>query len=256
MQVLHSNIYGKGKPFIILHGFLGMSDNWKSLGIKFGDLGFEIHLVDQRNHGKSFHDDHFNYEYLVEDLNYYCHEHNLNDIILLGHSMGGKTAMLFTTTYPDLVSKLIVIDIAPRFYPRHHQDIIQGLLALDFSKIKSRIEAEDVLKKYVKHDPTRQFLLKNVYWKQKGELGLRINLPALVENIDEIGEALPSYLKFEGDTLFLKGDRSEYITDDDEKAIKLQFPNVQIQTIKNAGHWVHAENPEDFFKTVEKFIKE
>lgn len=256
MQVLHSNIFGKGKPFVILHGFLGMGDNWKSLGIQFGDLGYEMHLVDQRNHGKSFHSDQFNYEYLVEDLNYYCSEHDLSDIILLGHSMGGKTAMLFAATYPDLVSKLIVADIAPRFYPRHHQDILQGLTALNSSKLKSRNEAEDVLKKYVKHDPTRQFLLKNLYWKQKGILGLRINLDALIENIDEVGEAFPSYLKFEGDTLFLKGDRSEYISDQDEKSIKLQFPKVEIKTVKNAGHWLHAENPEEFFNLVVQFIQD
>ncbi len=256
MRVLHSNIYGQGKPFIILHGFLGMSDNWKSLGMQFGDLGFEMHLVDQRNHGKSFHDDHFNYEYLVEDLKYYCSVHDLKDVIFLGHSMGGKTAMLLAATYPELVSKLIIADIAPRFYPRHHQDILNGLSALDFSKIKSRNEAEDILKKYVRHFPTRQFLLKNVYWKEKGKLDLRINLEALMENIDEVGEALPNYMKFDGDTLFLKGDRSEYITDQDEKSIKLQFPNVKIRTIKNAGHWLHAENPEDFFNTVVQFIQE
>ncbi len=115
-------------------------------------------------------------KYLVEDLNYYCSEHDLNDIILLGHSMGGKTAMLFAATYPEIVSKLIIADIAPRFYPRHHQTYSKGLLALDFSKIKSRNEAEDILKKYIHHFPTRQFLLKNLYWKEKGQLGLRINL--------------------------------------------------------------------------------
>lgn len=256
MRVLHSNIYGQGIPFIILHGFLGMSDNWKSLGMQFGDLGFEMHLVDQRNHGKSFHDDKFNYEYLVEDLKYYCSVHDLKDIILLGHSMGGKTAMLLAATYPEIVSKLIIADIAPRFYPRHHQDILNGLLALDFSKIKSRNAAEDLLKKYVRHFPTRQFLLKNLYWKEKGKLSLRINLEVLMENIDEIGEALPNYMKFDGDTLFLKGERSEYITDQDEKSIKLQFPNVEIGTIKNAGHWLHVENPEDFFNAVVQFIQE
>ena len=256
MRVLHSNIYGQGIPFIILHGFLGMSDNWKSLGMQFGDLGFEMHLVDQRNHGKSFHDDKFNYEYLVEDLKYYCSVHDLKDIILLGHSMGGKTAMLLAATYPEIVSKLIIADIAPRFYPRHHQDILNGLSALDFSKIKSRNAAEDLLKKYVRHFPTRQFLLKNLYWKEKGKLSLRINLEVLMENIDEIGEALPNYMKFDGDTLFLKGERSEYITDQDEKSIELQFPNVEIGTIKNAGHWLHVENPEDFFNAVVQFIQE
>ncbi|MBT8394901.1 MAG: alpha/beta fold hydrolase, partial [Bacteroidia bacterium] len=236
MQILHSIIHGQGQPFIILHGFLGMSDNWKSLGTRFSDEGFEMHLIDQRNHGKSFHSDEFSYEILVEDLKSYCDEHDLNDIILLGHSMGGKTAMLFAATYPGYMSKLIIADIAPRFYPRHHQDILNGLSALDFSITKSRMQAEEVLSNYVTHVPTRKFLLKNVYWKEKGQLALRINLEALIENIDEIGEGLPNFLKFEGDALFLKGDRSEYINDDDERSIKAQFENAIIFTIKEAGH--------------------
>lgn len=254
MPILHSNIHGQGQEFVILHGFLGMSDNWKSLGTRFSDEGFEIHLIDQRNHGKSFHDDEFSYEILVEDLKNYCDEHELSDIILLGHSMGGKTAMLFSVMYPQYVSKLIIADIAPRFYPRHHQDILNGLSALDFNVVKSRVQAEKILSKYVTHVPTRQFLLKNVYWKEKGQLALRINLEALIENIDEIGEGLPNYLKFEGDALFLKGDRSEYITDDDEKAIKAQFENAMIITIEDAGHWLHAENPEGFFEAVMNFV--
>lgn len=254
MQILHSNILGQGPPFLILHGFLGMSDNWKSLGKKFSDEGFEMHLIDQRNHGKSFHDEEFNYEIMVEDIKHYCDFHELKDIILLGHSMGGKTAMFFAIKYPKMVSKLIVADIAPRFYPRHHQDILSGLSALNFNEIKSRIQAEEVLEKYVSHVPTRNFLLKNIYWKRKDQLGLRINLDALIENIDEIGEALPSQCTFDGDTLFLKGKESGYISEDDKKTIKSQFENSIIVTITNAGHWLHAENPEAFFEAVVNFI--
>ena len=254
MQILHSNIHGQGQPFVILHGFLGMSDNWKTLATRFSDEGYEMHLVDQRNHGKSFHDDEFSYEILVEDLKNYCDAHELKDIILLGHSMGGKTAMLFAVTYPEYVSKLIVADIAPRFYPRHHQHILGGLSAIDFDVVKSRSQAENVLADFVTHVPTRNFLLKNIYWVKKGQLGLRINLKALIENIDEVGEALPNHLTFDGDTLFLKGDRSEYITNDDEKAIKAQFENAMIVTLQNAGHWLHAENPEGFFEAVMNFV--
>jgi pimeloyl-ACP methyl ester carboxylesterase len=254
MQILHSNIHGQGPPFVILHGFLGMGDNWKSLGRDFSDKDYEVHLVDQRNHGKSFHDGEFSYEILVEDLKRYCDFHELNNIILLGHSMGGKTAMLFAVTYPEKVSKLIVADIAPRFYPRHHHDILNGLSALNFDELKSRAQAEEVLGSYVTHVPTRNFLLKNIYWKEKGKLDLRINLEALIDNIDEIGEALPTHVTFEGDTLFLKGDRSEYINEDDEKSIKAQFENAMIITIKNAGHWLHAENPEGFFEAVINFV--
>ena len=234
---------------------MGMSDNWKTHGRLFSQLGFEVHLLDQRNHGRSFRSNEFDYELLAEDLFDYCLHKDLEDIILLGHSMGGKTAMLFAAKYPQMVSKLIIADIAPRFYPRHHHAILEGLTALNFEEIVTRKEAEEVLSKYVLHVPTRQFLLKNVYWIEPGKLALRINLEALIENIDEIGEGLAPHLKFEGDTLFLKGDKSEYISSQDETAINRQFPNCKIVTIENAGHWLHAENPNQFFAKVKRFIK-
>ncbi len=254
-MLLHSNILGQGQPFIILHGFLGMSDNWKTLGKRFAEQGYEIHLVDQRNHGRSFNSDIFNYEVLVEDLKRYSEEHNLKNIILLGHSMGGKTAMLFAAKYPELISKLIVADISPRYYPKHHESILDGLSALDFKVLKSRKEAEDVLAHYVSEFSRRQFLLKNLYWKDKGQLDLRINLNALKENIEEMGKALPSNSIFKGDTLFLKGDRSNYITLNDEALIKVHFPKAEVKAITNAGHWLHAENPKDFFEEVIRFVK-
>src|SRR5690606_6815728 len=148
-----------------------------------------------------------------------------------------------------------VADISPRFYPVHHDGILNGLSALNFDVIKSRGEADDMLSKYVSDFGTRQFLLKNLYWIEKGKLALRMNLDALKEEISEIGEALPSQARFEKETLFLKGDRSEYIGDEDESIIKNHFPNVQIITISNAGHWLHAENPDDFFEAVINFIQ-
>lgn len=254
-MLLHSNIIGEGHPFVILHGFLGMGDNWKTHGKNFAELGYEVHLVDQRNHGHSFHDASFSYEVLAEDLKNYCEAKNLKDIILLGHSMGGKTAMLFATEYPELVSKLLVADISPRFYPVHHDTILNGLSALDFDVIKSRGEADKVLSDYVSDFGTRQFLLKNLYWVEKGKLGLRINLEVLQNEVAEVGEALPSYARFEKNTLFLRGDRSEYIGHEDERIIKNHFSNVNIITIPNAGHWLHAENPKDFFEAVIEFVK-
>ncbi len=251
---LHSQIIGKGKPFIILHGFLGMSDNWKTLGKKFSEAGFELHLVDQRNHGRSFHHDVFNYEVLAEDLKSYCNDHNLKDIILLGHSMGGKTAMLFATEYPELVSRLLVADISPRFYPIHHDAILEGLSSLDFSKLVSRVAADKQLETYIQDTGTRMFLLKNLYWVVKGRLGLRINLDVLKENVSEVGEALPIYSKFEKPTLFLKGDKSEYVIAQDEKLIKQHFPLAEIKTISDAGHWLHAENPTEFYEAVINFV--
>lgn len=253
-MLLHSNILGEGTPFLILHGFLGMSDNWKTLGNKFSEEHFQVHLIDQRNHGRSFRDDEFNYEVLVEDLKQYCDHYQLKDIVLLGHSMGGKTAMLFATKYPELVSKLIIADIAPRFYPIHHDQILEGLSSLNFDVLKSRTEADNILSQYVSDFGTRQFLLKNLYWQEKGKLGFRFNLKVLKDNVEEVGEALPVSNSYSGDTLFLRGDKSEYIALSDESLIKMQFPNSNIQTIENAGHWLHAENPTDFFNSVLRFL--
>lgn len=254
MEVLHSQIIGEGTPFVILHGFLGMSDNWKTLGTKFAEEGFQVHLVDQRNHGRSFHSDAFSYELMVEDLKKYCEYHSLEEIVLLGHSMGGKVAMLFAVTYPEMVSKLIVADIGPRAYPSHHQDILKALSLLDFSEIKKRSEADELLAAFIKDVGTRQFLLKNLYWKQKGELALRINLPVLKEEIDAIGEALPEGAVFEKDTLFLKGSKSEYIINTDEILIKEHFPNAKIVNVSKAGHWLHSENPQEFYQFVTNFL--
>ncbi len=254
-MILHSNILGSGQPFVFLHGFLGMSDNWKTLGNQFSEDHYQVHLLDQRNHGRSFHSDDFNYDVMVEDLIAYCEAHQLKNIILLGHSMGGKTAMLFAMEHPELVSKLIVADISPRYYPVHHETILKGLSALDFDILKSRGEADDVLKQYVSDFGTRQFLLKNLYWETKEKLGLRLNLEVLKANINEVGEALPMHFKFLKDTLFLRGDKSEYIAVEDEILIKTHFPEAKIVTISNAGHWLHAENPVDFYNEVSNFLK-
>ncbi|WP_299113621.1 alpha/beta fold hydrolase [uncultured Winogradskyella sp.] len=254
-MILHGNTFGSGKPFIILHGFLGMGDNWKTLSRQFSELDYEMHLVDQRNHGRSFHSEEFDYELMVEDLKAYCDAHHLKDIILLGHSMGGKTAMSFATKYPEYVNRLIVADISPRYYPIHHDAILEGLTSLDFSIIKTRGEADKALANYVTEIGTRMFLLKNLYWVEKGKLGLRINLPVLKENVSEVGEALPIHATFSKPTIFLRGDKSEYIGELDEVLIHRHFTDAKIETISNAGHWLHAENPKAFYDAVVQFIK-
>lgn len=261
MELLHAQVIGEGKPFIILHGFLGMSDNWGTLGRRFGEEGYEMHLVDQRNHGRSFHSDEFNYESMVEDLKYYLDTNGLDKIILLGHSMGGKTAMQFAVKYPDRVEKLIVADIAPKEYPQHHQSILKGLSSLKFANpdleiegISSRGEADKALSEYVAIRPVRQFLLKNLYWKSKGRLALRMNLPALIENIEEIGEGLANEAVYEGETLFISGGRSDYILPEDELLLKKHFPSFKLKRIEGVGHWLHAEKPEEFYDIVMGFL--
>ena len=246
--MLYSKIEGSGKPLLILHGFLGMSDNWKTLGVQFASEGFEVHLLDFRNHGRSFHSEEFSYELMVQDIVQYCEEHHLEKINVIGHSMGGKTAMLLAARYPELVNKLIVADIGPKYYAPHHQDILAGLNAVDFSQKLSRNEVEEIVSRYIPDIGTRQFLLKSLYWQEPGQLAFRFNLSVFNSKITEIGMPLPADLVFEKPTLFIRGGNSNYILDEDIEAIKVQFPKASIETIPNAGHWLHAENPALFYQ--------
>ena len=140
--MLYSKIEGSGKPLIILHGFLGMSDNWKTLGFQYVTQGFQVHLLDLRNHGRSFHSNEFNYEVMVQDLLDYCRQNNLLKVYIIGHSMGGKVAMFFANAFPEIVEKLVVVDIGPKYYKPHHQEILAGLNAVDFSNQPTRQDVE------------------------------------------------------------------------------------------------------------------
>ena len=254
-MILNSNIVGEGRPVIILHGFLGMGDNWKSLAMNMAQEGFQVHLVDQRNHGRSFHHPEFNYQLLTQDLKEYLDDQGLDRIVLLGHSMGGKTAMNFATQHPESVSHLAVADIGPKEYPPHHQAILKALNYLAQSVPTSRKQADDLLSEYISEPGIRQFLLKNLYWKQPEQLGLRINLISLTENVDQIGAALSAAAIFEGPTLFLKGAKSAYILPEDQAGITRHFPQSKLIEIPRAGHWLHAENPKDFLAAFLAFIQ-
>jgi len=245
--MLYSKIEGSGKPLLILHGFLGMSDNWKTLGVQFSTQGFQVHMLDLRNHGRSFQSDKFTYELMMQDVLHYCKEKNLNQIYLIGHSMGGKVAMNLAINYPELVTKLIVADIAPKYYKPHHQSILEGLNAVDFSLKPDRSQIEEILKVNIKDFGTRQFLMKSLYWKEPGMLSFRFNLNSFNKNIEEIGKALDFDKTFNKPTLFIRGGSSDYILDQDFEAINHHFKNSDIKTIPNVGHWLHAENPKEFF---------
>lgn len=253
-NILHSIIAGEGKPLLILHGYFGSSDNWKTLGNQFAE-NYQVHLIDQRNHGRSFHSDEFNYDLLVDDLYAYIQHHQLGNIYLLGHSMGGKTAMLFAVKYPDLVDKLIIVDISPKEYAPHHNAILAGLNSVDFSIQNSRSLVDDKVAELIPELGVRQFLLKNVYWKEKGVLDFRFNLKSLTENNPEVGKPLPQNTIFTKETLFLKGEKSDYIIPSEHLLIDAHFPNNKIIEIKKAGHWLHAENPKDFYKEVISFLE-
>jgi pimeloyl-ACP methyl ester carboxylesterase len=252
---MFSRIEGEGKPLLIIHGFLGMSDNWKSFGSLYAAEGFQVHMLDLRNHGKSFHSDEFSYEIMVNDVLDYCQNHNLSNVSIIGHSMGGKVAMLFATTYPNLVEKLIVADIGPKYYAPHHQDILAGLNTVDFSEKPDRSQVEETLYPFIPDFGTRQFLMKNLYWIEPGQLAFRFNLPVFNEKIEQIGKALPAENHFEKPALFIRGGNSKYILDSDLPEIQNHFPNFKLETIPNAGHWLHAENPKLFFEKTIKFLK-
>lgn len=254
-MLLHSRIEGTGKPLLIVHGYLGMSDNWKTLAGQYAQAGFEVHAVDMRNHGKSFHSDVFTYDAMVQDLIDYCDANNLDKVDLIGHSMGGKAAMFLAVQYPERLDRLVVADIGPKYYAPHHQDIMQALNAVDFSVKPDRAAVEETIAEYVPDFGTRQFLMKNVYRETPDQLAFRFNLPVFNKEIENIGQALTEGSHFDGSTLFLRGDKSRYIKDEDFGLIKSHFPNAEIKDIKNSGHWLHAENPKDFFEETLAFLK-
>ena len=254
MEILHSRILGEGYPMIILHGFLGMSDNWRSIGSRYAENGYQVHLVDQRNHGKSFWSDSFNYDQLAEDLLLYVDHHNLGDLILLGHSMGGKTAMQFAVDHPERVEKLLVADIAPKYYPPHHHEIFNALTSVPIDSIESRVQADEILSIHLTDPGIRQFLLKSLYWVEKGKLSFRFNLEVLQNKMEVVGQGLRAESSFDKPTLFLRGGNSDYILEEDLELIHGHFPLARLATVERAGHWLHSENPGQFIQMSLEFM--
>ena len=253
---------GEGFPLIILHGLFGMSDNWASLAKKYAAEGFAVYLPDLRNHGQSPHDETFTLDAMAADLAGLMDDEKLDKAYLVGHSLGGKVAMRFACMHPERVSKLVVADIAPRYYPPHHEKVLAGIHAVDFSTVSSRSEAEKQMEKFLPDAGVRQFLLKNLYWKESPgdthtkRLAWRFNLPVLEKAIENAGEALPEKDAYGGPCLFIRGERSDYIQAGDANEIILHFPAATVVTVPDAGHWVHAENPDGFSDVLLKFLRQ
>jgi len=251
---LFSRISGSGHPLIILHGLYGSSDNWVTIA-KLLSGKFEVHLIDQRNHGKSPHSDEHNYSLMKNDLLIYLNDHDITQAILAGHSMGGKTVMYFAMDYPERLSSLIVIDILPVSYKEdvvkrfENQQIIGSMLTMDLNSISSREEAEQLLAADIPQKKISGFLLKNLQRNRDGSFSWKINIRALHKHLEEILEG-PDLARFEhgrGITgfpvLFIRGAESDYIPPDSFALIKKIFPFAEIVTIPGAGHWLHAEQP-------------
>lgn len=243
---------GSGPPLIILHGLFGSLDNWFSIAKELVEH-YTLYLVDQRNHGDSPHAEEWNYAVMVEDLLELFDAEELDKVLLMGHSLGGKTVMNFAVKYPERVEKLIVADIAPRYYPVHHQSILEGLNSLNLKEIKSRKEADDNLAKYIPELGVRQFLLKSLNRDSDG-FSWKINLPVITKKIENVGEALAEGSTFDGPTLFLAGANSNYIQQKDLPDLKTHFPNHELEFIANAGHWLHAEQPHAVVEEMRRFL--
>lgn len=254
---LHYRKAGEGRPLIILHGLFGSSDNWQTLGKQFSEQGFEVYLTDLRNHGRSPHSDEWNYKAMSEDILELLDDNSIGKASIIGHSMGGKAAMQLAADHPSRIEKLVVADISPRKYAHTQRDVVEALQAVDLDSVTSRKEAEEILSEGITDFGTKQFLLKNLYWKEgeKERLAWRFNLDVIARDIDVVSEALEVSGKINVPTLFLRGSKSHYIPDEDIPLIKELFSGSEITTIANAGHWLHAEQPQAFFDAVMEFLK-
>lgn len=254
MIQLNFKSFGEGRPIIFLHGLFGMLDNWQTFGKKMAENGYEVFLIDQRDHGKSPTTEAFNYKLLANDLKDFVVDQGLNSAIIVGHSMGGKTAMQFAVDWPYLVDKLIIVDIAPKEYPNGHQAIFDALLDYDLATIQSRSEVYEYLKSKLEDESTIQFLLKNMNRLPEGGYQLKMNLELLYKEYSNIISNVTIKDTIKVPTLFVKGALSNYIIKDDEMVIKSLFANVIIKEIPNASHWVHADQPQELSNVFTEFL--
>lgn len=246
--------FGAGSPVIILHGLLGSLDNWQTMAKKLAEH-FEVFIIDQRNHGRSPHSDAFSYDLLAEDLGEFMRQQNIPCGNIMGHSMGGKAAMKFALTCPEKVLKLIVVDIAPAEYPAAGYEIFEALFSAKANEATSREQVAEVLRSKLNDEITVQFLMKSVMRDESGKNFVwRFNIDSLSENFLKISEAITSTHPFTGKTLFIKGEKSNYINAANYNSIAELFPNNQLTEMKGAGHWVHADKPEEFFEVALEFL--
>jgi esterase len=257
---------GSGKPIVILHGLYGSSDNWYTIGRALADQ-YEVFIPDQRNHGNSPHHPDHDYPAMSDDLNDFFIHHSLDRAVILGHSMGGKTALAFGFKYPEKVEKMIVVDISPFGYNEtsapeviSHEKIMRSLMALQPETLKSRQDADNRLQKHISSEPVRQFLLKNLKRNSEGIFYWSMNLPVLQQHLTDIYASIMRSEQIRPEDipvfplLFIKGKNSGYLGKEEFDDIRHLFPHAELAEIAGAGHWVHAEQPDEFLKTIRNFI--
>lgn len=246
--------YGEtGPAIIILHGLFGMLDNWQTIAKKLDDQ-YRVFLVDQRNHGRSPHTADFTYPILAEDIRDFITYHEIDNPILIGHSMGGKTVMESLKLFPGSIHKAIVVDIAPKQYKGGHEVLFEALLGIDLTDADSRKEVQVQLAEKVKDQGVLLFLMKNLTRKPEGGYQWKANFASLQENYQHILSTIEFETPVDVETLFIRGEDSGYIQIEDKEVIRANFNKVSIQTVENAGHWVHAQNPTKLLELIHAFL--
>ena len=258
---LYCRILGSGPPLIILHGLYGSSDNWMSIAKMVGDH-YKVYLPDLRNHGQSPHSDTMDYKVMSEDILELADRHNLGKFFMAGHSMGGKAAMTFAVTWPERISGMLIADISPfaniperKVEYLQHKTILRSMFDLNLSEIGTRAKADSTLKERITSEKTRGFILKNLQRSSGNRFAWKLNVPALLNNLDRIMEGVSLQDIPEGQisgfpVIFLKGMESDYIDKNEYQQIRKIFPAAEIVEISEAGHWLHADKPEEVAKNL------
>lgn len=252
-MLLHSHSQGQGRPLLILHGLFGSHKNWQQQARALA-THFTVHTLDLRNHGDSFHSATMDYPSMAVDVLHWMDHHQLSQVTLLGHSMGGKVAMQIALNQGQRVQQLIVVDIAPKTYPAHHTRILQAMQALDLAQLPNRQAADQALQADIPDQVVRQFILTNL--KRHGEQGFRwqLNLAGIIANYSQLLLAPSQQTPYGGDSLFIKGEQSDYIDKQDLPLIRQLFPAAQLHSMADTGHWPHAEHPQAFQRLVLDFL--
>lgn len=254
MLTLNYKVFGEGDPVIILHGLFGMLDNWQSFAKKMAD-DYKVFILDQRNHGKSPHTTSHSYGEMADDIVGFIKEHKLTKVKLIGHSMGGKTIIDMAVRYPQFIDRMAVIDMGVKTYTGGHEEIIEALLSVDFNKLKSRKEIDQSISDMIPDTGVRMFLLKNVDRNKEDGYSWKMNLETLVKDYPKLQQGYEDISVSKVETLFVKGGKSRYILEEDYALIKSKFTNSDIRTIEDAGHWVHAEKPNELFEMIKGYFK-
>ncbi len=256
-MLLNFREYGerRGEPLLILHGLFGSLDNWHTIARRLSEERWTV-TVDLRNHGASPHSSQLSYPLLAADVVELIERLAAERVALLGHSMGGKTAMELALSHPARIERLIVVDIAPKRYPPHYEDLRDAMLSVDAAAIGSRREAEEALARRIPDQALRLFLLKNLKRGEGGRFRWQLDLPSISANFDRIWAAIDGDRSFAGPALFVRGKRSDYILDADLPAIQRLFPGARLSTIEDAGHWVQADQPDALVDAAASFLRQ